>query len=125
MVSERNTRDKPAEDLTEAAAFVRTLILECDFLYRKCCAELPNRAHSLLGSSPWRTNRELRCARRSDDADASWRLPLALRRQVRSHAAALGCHLNHCHLRPLNAYLGRQHQIASIGVTRITINIPN
>ena len=47
-----------------------TLIAECALLRRKRTAELANRIPSALGPSPWPTNREPRCALRSDDTDA-------------------------------------------------------
>jgi hypothetical protein len=48
-----------------------TLIAECALLRRKRTAELANRIPSALGPSPWPTNREPRCALRSDDTEAS------------------------------------------------------
>jgi len=47
------------------------LIAECALLRRKRTAELANRIPSPLGPSPWPTSREPRCARRSDDTEAS------------------------------------------------------
>ncbi len=47
-----------------------TLIAECALLRRKRTAELANRIPSALGPSPWPTNREPRCALRSDGTDA-------------------------------------------------------
>ena len=48
-----------------------TLIAECALLRRKRTAELANRIPSALGPSPWPTNREPRCALRSDDTNGT------------------------------------------------------
>ena len=49
------------------------LIAECALSAEKRTTEPANRVSSLLGPSPWPTNREQRCTLRSDDTEASSR----------------------------------------------------
>jgi hypothetical protein len=71
----------------------RSLRAECTVPPRKRTAELANRVPSPLGSASWPTNREPRCALRSDDTDARREARRCVGRSHRSAQRSGPCHI--------------------------------